>query len=435
MGIITGILILSLMMLIHELGHYITGRILGFKIIEFSIFMGPVVFSKTSKKTGIKYSLKLLPIGASVRFVGEEDMGEEASADPDSFNEKAIWKRAVVLITGPGVNIISGILALTILFSSIGFVTTKVSETEKNSQASIAGIMPGEKVVELNGVKINTSVDFAMEMSFIPEENQALVKLKDPKTKEIRDVTMIPEKKTGYFLGITINMQEEEGGLLIIDVDPNSNEGSPVLKEGDILLDVEGFSMLKDNEKTSKIINDSKGNPVKVRILRDDKEIIVTPKPMIREHYSPRGIYFEPDEGFLVSVQESFKYTVSIIKLTFKSLAKIFTGKIAAKDSLSGPVGVVNLIGSTVNADVPFADKMADLLWMFALISLNLGVFNLLPIPALDGSHLLLLGVEKIRGKRLSNKVQSIIVVIGFALIIGLAIMGLTFDIMRILGK
>ncbi|MHB8964075.1 MAG: site-2 protease family protein, partial [Saccharofermentanales bacterium] len=144
---------------------------------------------------------------------------------------------------------------------------------------------------------------------------------------------------------------------------------------------------------------------------------------------------FEGQTGFSASVSESVKYSYSIIRLTFKSISMIFTGELKAKDSLSGPVGVVNLVGDVVNQDAPWTEKIADLLWMFALISLNLGVFNLLPIPALDGSHLLLLGVEAVRRKRLSAKVQGTIVAVGFALIIGLAIMGLVFDIMRITGN
>ncbi|NCU25822.1 RIP metalloprotease, partial [Candidatus Nomurabacteria bacterium] len=187
MGIFIGILILSLMMLVHELGHYITGRLLGFKIIEFSIFMGPVITSWTSKKTGIKYSLKLLPIGASVRFVGEEGMGEDASEDPESFNLKPAWKRAIVLSTGAGINILSGIIALSILFSTTGFVTTEISQIQTDSQAATVSLDPGVKVISVNGARIITSIDYAMEMSFIPPDNNVDLIVKDPETGEVND--------------------------------------------------------------------------------------------------------------------------------------------------------------------------------------------------------------------------------------------------------
>ncbi|NCU26799.1 hypothetical protein EOM86_08785, partial [Candidatus Nomurabacteria bacterium] len=183
------------------------------------------------------------------------------------------------------------------------------------------------------------------------------------------------------------------------------------------------------------VISESNGDKLDVRIIRNGQEMSVEPRPMLREYYNERGLVFKAGGGFGDSVLESLKYTVSIVKLTFKSIAKIFTGEIAAKDGLSGPVGVVALVGSMVTQETTAAEKIADLLWLFALISLNLGVFNLLPIPALDGSHLLLLVVEKIRGRRLSAKVQTVIVMVGFFMIIGLALLGLVFDIMRLTGN
>lgn len=435
MGIFIGILILSLMMLVHELGHYITGRLLGFKIIEFSIFMGPVITSWTSKKTGIKYSLKLLPIGASVRFVGEEGMGEDANEDPESFNLKPAWKRAIVLSTGAGINILSGIIALSILFSTTGFVTTEISQIQTDSQAATVSLDPGVKVISVNGARIITSIDYAMEMSFIPPDSNVDLIVKDPETGEVNDFLLIPAKKSSYFLGITMDRTGENGGLKIIDVDPSSNEGSPVFEKGDILLTVNGISMADDYDSAASVISESNGDKLDVRIIRNGQEMSVEPRPMLREYYNERGLVFKAGGGFGDSVLESFKYTVSIVKLTFKSIAKIFTGEIAAKDGLSGPVGVVALVGSMVTQETTAAEKIADLLWLFALISLNLGVFNLLPIPALDGSHLLLLVVEKIRGRRLSAKVQTVIVMVGFFMIIGLALLGLVFDIMRLTGN
>jgi len=194
-GIIVGILLLSLLMFIHELGHFIAGRILKFKIIEFSLFMGPVLFSKTSKKTGIKYSLKLLPIGASVRFQGEEGMGEEASEDPDSFNQKAKWKRAIVIATGPVVNIVAGILTLLILFASIGFVSTTVEETSADSQAALAGIQKDDRIVSVNNAGIWTSIDYALESSFVAQDKTMTVQVVRPNVTGKMTIQLVPVKK------------------------------------------------------------------------------------------------------------------------------------------------------------------------------------------------------------------------------------------------
>ncbi|MHB1452435.1 MAG: RIP metalloprotease RseP [Saccharofermentanales bacterium] len=434
-GIIVGILILSVMMFVHEAGHYLTGRLLGFKIIEFSLFMGPVLLSKTSKKTGIKYSLKLFPIGASVRFHGEEGMGEESSDDPDSFNAKPKWKRAVVISTGPIVNIVSGILALIILFSSIGFVTTTVAEVEDGTQAVAAGIQAGDRIVEVNGAKIATSIDYAVEMGFFSNDKTIKIGLEKKDSETVQYVDLVPVKKNVYVLGISMSSAKESGGFRIVGVDPESNKGSPVFKVGDIILGIDGISFSDQYDEAVARINDSAGSSLNAAVLRDGKEVELTTVTTFKEYFTSRGLQFAGRNGFAASISESFKYSISIIRLTFKSISMIFTGELKAKDSLSGPVGVVSIVGSVVNQDAPWTEKVSDLLWMFALISLNLGVFNLLPIPALDGSHLILIGVEAIRRKRLTAKVQGVIVAVGFALIIGLAIIGLVFDIMRITGN
>lgn len=432
MGIVIGILILSVLMFLHELGHYITGRLLGFKIIEFSLFMGPVLFSKTSKKTGIKYSIKLFPIGASVRFLGEEGMGEDPSENRDSFVKKEKWKRAVVIGTGPTVNIVSAIIALIILFSSVGIVTTRVDEVMEDSQAQAAGIGEGEKVVSLNNLRIGTSIDFALETQLMPPDRKSeVVTLSPDGTKN--KYTLVPEKRTGYRLGITIEFVNEAQAWRILDVDPESNEGSPVIREGDIIFEVEGVPT-SDREGASSMIDKSRGEPVSVLLERNGEQITVETVPMLHEYYTPIGVFFEQDEGFVPAVGESFKYSVSIVKLTFRSISKIFTGEIAARDSLAGPVGVVSMVGSVVDQTATAREKVFELLWIFALISLNLGVLNLLPIPALDGSHLILIGIEAVRGKRLSPKVENAIVMIGFMFIISIAIIALIFDILRITG-
>lgn len=433
-GIVVGILILSLLMFIHELGHYMTGRLLGFKIIEFSLFMGPVLLSKTSKKTGIKYSLKLLPIGASVRFHGEEGMGEDTSEDPDSFNKKEKWKRAVVIGTGPVVNILAGILALLILFGSFGFVSTTVSKTSSDSQASIAGIQSGDRIVSINGAKIWTSIDYTLELSFIKEDKPINISIVHPGSKDETNLSLTPVKKSSYKLGVTTQIDPATNQWNIMSVAADSNGGSPVIQVNDILLAINGVDT-KNYAEASAQVSGSEGKTVSILLSRNGNEITVESKPTLKEYYSERGLSFSRESGFKAAVGESVRYSGSIVKLTFKGLAKIFTGEIAAKDGLSGPVGVVDMVGSVVNQTASAEEKFADLLWMFALISLNLGVFNLLPIPALDGSHLLLIIVEAIRRKRLSPKIENRIVLAGFLFIIALAVMGLVFDIMRITGR
>ena len=136
-GILVGILILSLIMVLHESGHYFVGKALGFKIEEFSIFMGPVLFER--EKNGIKYNIKAKPIGASVRFAGEEESEEEGAApkyesdDPGLFFNRPKWRRAVVVFMGPFINFLTALLAFLLLFNLTGAVIPQISAVENNT--------------------------------------------------------------------------------------------------------------------------------------------------------------------------------------------------------------------------------------------------------------------------------------------------------------
>lgn len=432
MGIVVGILILSLLMFIHELGHYISGRLLGFKILEFSLFMGPVLLSKTSKKTNIKYSLKLLPIGASVRFLGEEGMGESPSEDMGAFNNMPKWKRAVTIATGPVVNILAGVLAFVILFSSMGFITTNVSKVQEQSQAATAGIQGSDKIVKVNGTKILTSYDYIFEAANLPSGSEVNMTVLKSDGTTIKDYKLIPQKLSTYLIGITRNIDNLSEGWTIESVDPSSNNGKPVIKTGDIILSINNVST-KDSESAISQIAQSSGKPVELLVRRDGQEIKLSTTPKLVEYYNPIGIELKPGSGLIASIGESFKTSVSILKLTFRGISMMISGKIKAQDAIAGPVGIVSMVGVIVKQEVPLRDTIASLLTIFALISLSLGIFNLLPIPALDGSHLLLITIEAIRKKRLPAAVENKIIMAGFIFIIALAILGLTFDIMRLI--
>jgi len=148
----------------------------------------------------------------------------------------------------------------------------------------------------------------------------------------------------------------------------------------------------------------------------------------------PRGVWFASQTAFLPAVGQSFQWSWSIVKVTVKSIGAIFTGETKAKDTLSGPVGVVSMISTVVEKQQPLSEKVYQLLWMFALISVSLGFMNLLPIPPLDGHHLVLIGIEAVRRKRLAPQTQTIIGIIGLALIVFLGLAGLFFDVMRLIG-
>ncbi len=430
MGIVVGLLILSIMMIVHELGHFLTGRKLGFKIEEFAIFMGPVLFSW--ERQGIKYSVKLLPIGASVRFAGEYSESDAADDDPGHFFNRPKWARAIVIGTGPLLNLLSGVLAFLIIFSAFGYTIPVIGQVNQDTLAAAAGLESGDRILEANGKPVRTTLDYDGLAMFIDYETPVELKVKSS-DGQVRTAVLQPVWQNHYRLGITVRYDDQQKGAIIESVDTKSNQGNPVLLVGDILLTADGVSY-QESEAFAAAIEESAGQPLEIAVLRNGQQINLA---MAATRYSDpveRGIYFQTKTAFLPAIGQSFQWSWSIAKVTARSIGMIFTGKLKAKDTLSGPVGVVSMISNVVQEKQPLSDKILQLLWLFALISISLGFMNLLPIPPLDGNHLVLIVVEAIRRKRLSIKVQNLIGMIGITLIILLALAGLYFDVMRLAG-
>ncbi|HEY5466812.1 MAG TPA: site-2 protease family protein [Clostridia bacterium] len=466
-GILVGILLLSIIMILHELGHFTTGLLLGFKVEEFSLFMGPVLYSR--EKNGIRYTLRLLPIGASCRFAGEEENDPEAVVVPASttdagavvpaipanadadilhlpenaetgkrirperarFYDRPRRMRFVVLSAGAGMNYLSGVLAFFILFAWFGFATTTVAAVGKGSQADTAGLLPGERILSVNGSSIVTQLDFAAQVLFLSADQPVALTVKSAETGVQREVSLVPVKQSAYRLGITIDLSTDKP--VITAVDPTSNNGSPVLKTGDVLQSVNGV-LYTDQTAFAAAVNGSAGAEVTVRVLRDGQPVDLLMKPVLMEYYNGQGIQFLGGRGVARSALEAVRYSWSIVRFTVKGLSMMIAGKISAKDSLSGPIGIVSMVGSVVEEARPLLDKIYGVISLFGLISVGLAFSSLLPIPPLDGNHLLLTGIEAIRRKRLSTRIQTAISVAGFTILIGLSILMVVFDVMRLTG-
>lgn len=430
MGILVGLLILSIMMFVHELGHYLTGRRLGFNIEEFSIFMGPVLFSW--ERNHIRYSLKLLPIGASVRFSGEYPEPGEQSSDPGDFYNRPKWARAIVIGTGPALNLLSGVLAFLIMFSAFGYTVPVIDAVREGTLAAEAGLEPGDRIIRASGQAVRTTLDYSGAEMTTPYDQPMTLTVRGTDGQQ-RELVLQPRFETNYRLGVTVRLTEA-GQAVIETVDPASNLNQPVLQAGDQLLAVNGVPY-EDATAFSEAIQDAAGQPISVSVMRDGQAADLEMTATRYEDAVPRGLYFESSQAFGPAIGQSFQWTWSIVKVTVRSIGMLFTGQMRAQDTLAGPVGVVSMISDVVSEEQPLSEKVFQLLWMFALISVSLGFMNLLPIPPLDGNHLILIGVEAIRGRRLSVRVQNAIGMVGIGLIIALALLGLAFDLLRLSGK
>lgn len=456
-GIIIGLISLSLMMLLHELGHYVAGRLLGFKVIEFSLFMGPRLFSRV--KNGIRYSIKSLPIGASVEFAGEyPEMDDKlnpnqfASADLKEeqvqiqsdtnlsaeeikerdlkagiFYAQAKWKRFVVMAAGPAMNLVTGFLAFVLYFALTYSSSNLILAPQEHSLAKTNNLQAGDRIVSYNNFQIKTDLDLIVAEKF-PATEQGRLLIYERKTDDgsYKQQSVYLQPKKLKFLRLNILIQTENDQLKVVE------SNNPALQVGDILLKIDGEEFKQVLRPYTGKETESKDVPCQVTVLRNGKEIEVTAKQSIFEVSAPSGIQLKPQYGFANAITYAWDYCISITKSTYYLLGLLFKGMLPARDAFAGPVGIVNIYSQINSSNFMLAEKLLRFVQMFALISLSLGICNFIPLPPLDGSQIFLLAIEAIRGKRLSEKLENLYGYLGLFLVLGLALFTLYLDIMRI---
>lgn len=364
--ILLAIGIFGSLILLHELGHYIFARIFDVEINEFAIGMGPKLFSRKSKKTGIVYSLRLLPIGGYVAMVGENEIFEE---NPRAFSSKKVWKRIVITVAGAAVNIIIGfILMCTYTFTMPAYGSTLIAE-------------------------------------FITSENSEITATPTENGQE----TAVPT--------VDNTVSSQDSGLMV----------------GDEIYSIGGVRVLIADEVVYQI--SMKGyEPVDIVVIRDGEKVTVEDVvfPTAEEQGITIGMYdfkvYRLEKNFSNTVKMAFCQCKMTVVTVFDSLKGLFTGRFGIKN-MSGVVGTTEAIGEAAR------NGIRTLLYFCAMISVNLGVFNLLPIPALDGGRLLFQLIEVVRGKPIDQKYEGMIHAIGFILLMLLIVVVMYNDITKLFAR
>jgi regulator of sigma E protease len=339
------ILFFLCVILVHELGHFLTAKMTGVRANEFAIGMGPKVFSKKGKET--LYSLRLLPVGGFCTIEGEE----KESNDPSSFNKKPIWVRMLIIFAGAGCNILLGfVLSMILLIQQPYFISTKISSFKDGAISSSSGLQKGDKILSVNGYSIQNSRDLLFAFS--------LLESKTAEVKILRDEKKILQKNVKF----------------------------PV-------------------ETTDK-----------------NKEIL--------------GIDFfleKKDKNLVTVFEESASYTISNVKIVWTSLVKIFTMKFSFKE-ISGPIGIVTAVSKSASEGLQTSvlEAANNIINIMNLITVNLGIFNLLPFPSLDGGRLVFLIFEAITRKRIPEKYEVWINMFGFVTLLLLMLLFSFGDIVKL---
>ena len=388
MTAIVTIIIFLVLISLHEFGHFIMSKLSGVRVIEFSIGMGPAIFKKQGTET--LYSLRIFPVGGYCKLEGED----EKTDDPKAFCNQRLYKRFLVVSAGAILNVILGFVLFVVITLSEphpegvqNTINLPVVDTViENSYLAQTGIQSGDRIVEINGHKIHFYNDIALYTDKFDENTQARITVKRGKNKYTYDV-MPSISETTYRYG------------------ENSVE---------VTTSINGIPETNIYEYTEQNIEEAKKV---VGQTANEKRLIIgfTPKS------EPVGI----NNIFTYA----FHYTGFIVRMVYRAFWDMLTGAVGF-DQVSGPVGIVSAVNTAVNTG---AYKWINILYLTALLTINLGVFNLLPLPALDGGRLFFMLIELVRRKPVPAEKEGLVHAIGLILLLCLTVVISFNDIIKLI--
>lgn len=440
--ILIGVLLFELIIFIHEFGHFITAKKSGIKVNEFSLGMGPKIFSFGKGET--KYSLRVFPIGGFCAMEGED----EESPEPRAFNNAKVWKRMIVVIAGAVMNIILGfVLMFVVVVQQDSYSSTEVQSFPATSFSSCTGLQSGDVIKEINGYGISTSMDFNYPIS------TAELKTVDGSTLEI-----YKEDCGNNLYNMAVSLVQDKNNKLSDEqvskvnelLSKSTNEIVKAKSKEDAYSVYENYYKkindacgIKDY-KVEKIVEKEtrKRYTADILVERNGEEKLLKNVQFFtyttKDNSDPQvsiDFYVKPIDKTIGSVlSQTFKQTISTCKMIYASLGGLLTGKFGLKD-MSGPIGIASAVTTVASESLAsgFMSAVNSIIYVMMIITVNLGLFNMLPFPALDGGRFVFLIIEAIRGKSVPRKVEAIVNGIGMGLLILLMILITANDIFKLI--
>lgn len=427
MIIIVAILIFSLIIIFHELGHFLLAKANHITVTEFAVGMGPILLKTTRGET--TYALKLLPFGGSCSMLGED----EEETGEGSFNSKSVWARMSVIAAGPLFNLLLAFLLSIIVISYAGSGPARVIEVAEGSPEAAAGLEAGDVITSYNGrhISLGKELNTTVSMHGISTDQIRLTVKRDGETKEI---VYAPTVTESYRLGFSYD--DDEDGALIVSVEKGLPMEEAGVQAGDVVTGIDGTSIGSSQDLMDYLADHPlTGESVTLTYRHNGSERQAVMVPEISSYASLNFSYsLREDQSSLGILKYSVLEVKYWVEMVIDSLGMLFTGEYHLSD-LSGPVGVVDAIGKSIDSASPYGIVMEIMtaLNMAILLSANLGVMNLIPFPALDGGRLVFLVVEAARRKPLKRDVEGMIHFGGLILLMVLMVYVLINDVGRIL--
>ena len=440
------IVVIGVLILVHELGHFIVARLTGVGVERFSIGFGPVLLRWRGKET--EYCLSLIPMGGYVKMMGEENPlegGETIAYDPaKAFALKPLWARFLIVFAGPGMNFVLAVVIFTLVFATFGrpVWSAVVGRVLDGSPAAAAGLKTGDTVVEANGRPVAYWED--LERILADSDGKPLTARVKRGTPE-QPVTITPRHKstTDPIFGERREVWDIGAGPQLIPQISSVLADSPAqqagLQPGDVVLTVAGQPVYTPEDLVD-AIRTRPSQPLPVTVERGGKVLSLTVRPRAVSEKSPTGqettvgkidagiatksVRFEP-YGPLASVEHGVVRTWDVTTLTFKGFWKLVSRQIDSSN-IGGPIQIATEAGRQAK------EGLGPLAIFTAFISVNLAVLNLLPVPMLDGGHLFFFLIEAVLGRPLSLKKREAAQQLGFVLLMLLMVYALWNDLNRL---
>jgi regulator of sigma E protease len=422
-SILIALLALSIIIIVHETGHFLAAKVSGIKVLEFGLFMGPKIFSKTIK--GTVYSIRAIPIGGFVAMEGED----ENVISTTSYSSAKPYKKILVSIAGPFFNIIFAFLILAILFSFTGYALDTNTIIEPDGPLYAAGLTDGDKIISVDNKRVKDPSDITMILYPIKEIEPITVVYERDGIK--KTVSVLPVKLGGKRIMLDISTQSSN--TVVADIDEVSNGYKAGLRINDKITHING-NMVNSLKELSEQVTLNGLGPIEVRVLRGTEELSFVFETIESEsmEYLDLGIYYySTDINIFQAVKHAVLYSFSVVKTVIVSIVWLITG-IVSLSEMMGPVGIISTIGEQIKQPT-FVLFILNLVNMMAFISINLGVMNLIPFPALDGSKIVIHSIEWIIGKPFNQDKMKYVTIAGFVLLVLLLVFTTFNDIVRII--
>ena len=432
------ILVLGAAVILHEFGHFIVAKLFKIRVETFSVGFGPRLFGKRWGQTD--YRVSAIPLGGYVKLGGDESNapieGEGASDIPshERFDLRPRWQRILVALAGPVMNILTALaipFAAGLMYGVPATPAPVVSSVASGGAAQVAGLQPGDRIISFNGASNPDWDSISSDILLSPNEPLPMVIERNGQRIQLT-IKPTPLTRDGETAG-QIDFIPDYGDVIVIisDVTAGSPAAKAGLQGGDRILTIGGESV-KSSEQVVQYIRSHKTEPIAMDIDRNGQKMQVTARippgeEIIGVHV---GQKLPMGRGGLVSAAGyAVDSNVRVLRITGKALGQVFRGKRSVRNTLSGPIGIARE-SSRVVSELGWV----GLFTMLSFLSLNLGIFNLLPIPVLDGGAIFLLLIEGALatvGWTISTRVRERIQQVGFVVVILLMVFVITNDLIK----